>query len=164
MIAVNVRKSAHGLKGEDDLRSSVAEGEWPLRSGVGLEEVARERVLCAVRSGRVVGAYEIEDHYLLPAPKGQRYDRVRFALGETPKAFEPLVRHRQLPEQLRWRRGESWPIRVVDTELVLDWLADNLPVPQPQALNIGPFVVELVGERHLRIEGPRSASITFESR
>lgn len=124
-----------------NLLREVAGGDWPVR---GDEDEARVReaadFLLAVARGKVVGVFTITG-----PPEITEAGRLRFDLAPPPAWLEPLVGLAP-PEELKFRQGERWPVRIADTEEIrdqaerepqrLDWRGFKLVVDADGDLNV----------------------------
>ncbi len=143
-VIVNTRQSARPADGPKR-RKDCAAGAWPLRGDLE-QRVSQAEWVVGVHRGRVLGAWPLAGHEV-----GED-GRVTFDLGD-----EVLgVAGRQAPAGWRWRRGESWPIKVID--------ADPL-VALKQPFMLGPFAMQLApDERTLTVLAPAGASVIVNTK
>lgn len=104
VITVNVTPSYRRNSSEEELTTLIS-GDWPLRQQQDLGPYAD--ILVAVARGRVVTVREIEGLRVIEVDPRRR---VQFQLGVCPPQALS-ARGRPSPEQMRWRRGEHWPVK-----------------------------------------------------
>ena len=104
MIAVNIRKSGDTASTSAQVMEAAA-GDWAMSEGA-VEE--HGDVLVAVRRNTVLGAFDILSWDLVEG------GRIRFELAPSPE-YAGLVGQ---PSPALWKRGQSNPVVLLDTDAV----------------------------------------------
>jgi hypothetical protein len=104
MIIVNVGRSTRASTPPGELEEAIR-GDWPMRGRENVEDVRSwADLLVGTRAGRIVAVYRVQ--HIEPAD-GHRW---RATVLPTNDESQQLV-GQKLPDSLRWRPGENWPVK-----------------------------------------------------
>jgi len=150
VISVSVARSVRGPTTDPDLIRDAASGDWPWRSPADLARIEQQAdVLLAVGRGVVVGVFAVVSSVVL----GDEH-RIRFELGDPPPWARPLV-GTPSPTELNFRRGERWPVKLLDTEIVQTRLA-----AASEVLLVRGHRIEVTPTGNLRVRPPAGCTVT----
>lgn len=155
-VAVNVKQlwKPHLTRLEAD---EVISGDWPLRRGVTRADVeAAADILVAVRRNKAVAVRRICE---VQSASSDGY-RVRFHLADADESWQAILK-RPTPDILRWRQGETWPIKIVDTKDLVAAMEGSSLANEPADVVVGGFTVRLVSRSRLEVVAPHAATVVI---
>ncbi len=153
-IFVNVSRTTTPLSKPAELQQATV-GDWPFRGETqtlpDIEEYGD--VIYGVRRNEIVSAYPIKRIVL-------NDEQTRFVIVPDTDTDTSTLAGRKglsLPEELAWRRGQQWPVKLYDS-------ADfaKLLDATPEAVMIGGFRVELKDDV-LQVHAPRGAAVIVKT-
>lgn len=147
MYIVNVSRSTSPASTAQELQEATV-GDWPLRSTQTLGDITEfGDVIIGVRRNVIVSAFPVRK---VTAANGDRFRVTPGPAGD----WARLV-GKNLPDDLKWSRGEGWPLKVVDTREVVDALEGGV-APE---VSLGGYRLA-VSDGKATVYAPRGASVT----